>query len=231
MAVISPPDEVGRLSVLAVNLQDLGSLLVFTDAVALDDQSVACFGVHLHLRDRFEHPPFLLTWIGALGLFDANEEIVDIGAEVGTRRDHPEAECRMAHRVLSHTADTGIEATADTLSMLIHELAAGMFGLIAVLDPGESERWVAATVESTSIEDLVVDSLSELLGLAEVDDLVLCDFRVTTGEGPFTVNLEAGGVPADEVQPEGPPIKAVTYHGLRAEETEDGWYGRVYFDV
>jgi SHS2 domain-containing protein len=137
----------------------------------------------------------------------------------------------MAHRVLSHTADTGIEATADTLSMLIHELAAGMFGLIAVLDPGESERWVAATVESTSIEDLVVDSLSELLGLAEVDDLVLCDFRVTIGEGPFTVNLEAGGVPTEGVQSEGPPIKAVTYHGLRAEETEDGWYGRVYFDV
>ena len=136
----------------------------------------------------------------------------------------------MAHRVLSHTADSGIEATADTLSMLIHELAAGMFGLIAVLDPGESERWVTATVESTSIEDLVVDSLSELLGLAEVDDLVLCDFRVTIGEG-LTANIEAGGVPAEEIQPEGPPIKAVTYHGLRAEETEDGWYGRVYFDV
>jgi hypothetical protein len=53
MAVIGPPDEVWRLSVLAVNLQDLSILLVLTYAVAFDDQSVAWFGVHLHLRLRF----------------------------------------------------------------------------------------------------------------------------------------------------------------------------------
>jgi hypothetical protein len=50
MTVIRPPDEERRLSVLAVNLQDLGVLVVFANTVAPYDQSVPWFGVHLHLR-------------------------------------------------------------------------------------------------------------------------------------------------------------------------------------
>lgn len=139
----------------------------------------------------------------------------------------------MAHRVLSHTADTGIEATADSLPALLHELAEGMFGLIAVLEPGEARRRVTLKVESPDPADLVVDALSELVYHSEIEDLVFCDFRVEledNGEG-LAVTVEAGGVPVADVDPEGPPIKAVTYHDLVVEEREDGWYARVYFDV
>ncbi|MGH8872862.1 MAG: archease [Acidimicrobiia bacterium] len=137
----------------------------------------------------------------------------------------------MPHRVLSHTADTGIEATADSLSMLIRELAAGMFGLMARIDPAAAERWIDTRIESPTVEDLVVDTLSELLWLSEVEDLLLCDFRVTADEAPYLAIVEAGGVPVGTVQAVGPPIKAVTYHELFIDRAEDGWYGRVYFDV
>jgi SHS2 domain-containing protein len=139
----------------------------------------------------------------------------------------------MAHRVLSHTADTGIEATAGSLPDLLHELAEGMFGLIAVVEPGAARRWVALKVESPDPGELVVDTLSELVYHSEIEDLVFCDFRVEEeedGEG-LAVTVEAGGLPVGEVDPDGPPIKAVTYHDLVVEEREDGWYARVYFDV
>jgi SHS2 domain-containing protein len=45
------------------------------------------------------------------------------------------------------------------------------------------------------------------------------------------IDVEAGGVPTPAVQAEGPPIKAVTYHGLVVEERDGGWFARVYFDV
>ena len=137
----------------------------------------------------------------------------------------------MPYRVLSHTADTGIEATGDSLASLIEELATGMFGLVATIEPMAAERWTKFSVESPSLEDLVVDTLSELVYLSETEDLVFCAFSVDLSPGALAVTMEAGGVPVAAVEPSGPPIKAVTYHRLVVEEREDGWYGRVYFDV
>ena len=137
----------------------------------------------------------------------------------------------MSYRVLSHTADTGIEATGDSLPSLVVELATGMFSLVATIEPSAAVRWTKVRVESATLEDLVVDTLSELVYLSEIEDLVFCTFRVDLSPGAFSVTLEAGGVPVAAIEPSGPPIKAVTYHRLVVEEREDGWYGRVYFDV
>jgi SHS2 domain-containing protein len=137
----------------------------------------------------------------------------------------------MPHRVLSHTADTGIEATGHSLASLIEELATGMFGLVATIEPSAAETWTKFDVESPTLEDLVVDTLSELVYLSEIEDLVFCAFRVELSPGSLGVTMEAGGVPVAAVEPSGPPIKAVTYHRLVVEERAEGWYGRAYFDV
>jgi SHS2 domain-containing protein len=137
----------------------------------------------------------------------------------------------MPYRVLSHTADTGIEATGASLASLIEEMATGMFSLVATIEPSAAERWTKVSVESPTPGDLVVDSLSELIYLSETEDLVFCAFRVELSPGALAVTLESGGIPVAAVVPTGPPIKAVTYHRLVVEEREEGWYGRVYFDV
>jgi SHS2 domain-containing protein len=137
----------------------------------------------------------------------------------------------MPHNVLSHTADTGLEATAPTLAALIAELAAGMFGLIAQVRPDSTLRWVELAVQSPTPEDLAVDVLSTLLWHSEVDDILFSAFEVRQPQDALEVTVRAGGAPTKEVESMGPPIKAVTYHGLVIEEREGGWYGRVYFDV
>lgn len=136
----------------------------------------------------------------------------------------------LPHTVLSHTADTGIEALADSLADLVHDLAVGMFGLMAKMDPCRPVRQIEANVEAGSDEDLVVDVLSELLYRSEVEDLFLCGFDVKM-TGPNNVHVSAGGVDAESVELIGPPIKAVTYHDITVSRTDHGWYGRVYFDV
>ncbi|HSJ27172.1 MAG TPA: archease, partial [Acidimicrobiia bacterium] len=85
----------------------------------------------------------------------------------------------MTYRLLSHTADTGVEATAPGLDTLLAELAAGMFASMASPNPGSTARWIATRVESATVDDLVVDVLSELLGRAEVEDLLLCEFEIS----------------------------------------------------
>ena len=137
----------------------------------------------------------------------------------------------MAFGVLSHTADTGIEATADSLADIIGELCAAMFGLIAPVEPSAARRWVGVNVVAQRIEGLVVDTLSELLYHAEVEDLIFGAFRVLMNSDDLEVSVKAGGLSVDAVESVGPPIKAVTYHDLVVAQRGDGWYGRVYFDV
>ncbi len=136
----------------------------------------------------------------------------------------------MAHTTLSHTADTGIEATAPTLHALIEELATGMFELMATVDPCPASTEVETAVTASTIDDLVVDALSDLIYLAETEDLHLCRFEVT-GNGKTTVRIRASGTPISGIDASGPPIKAVTYHRLEVSERDQGWYARVYFDV
>jgi SHS2 domain-containing protein len=137
----------------------------------------------------------------------------------------------MPYRVLSHTADTGIEATADSLPALIGDLATGMFGLMAEVAPDSAERWIELRVESSTEEDLAVDALSALLYHSEVEDLLFCAFQVEKEPDALALKVRAGGIPVEVVESSGPPIKAVTYHDLVVEERDGGWYGRMYFDV
>ncbi len=71
----------------------------------------------------------------------------------------------MPYEVLSHTAESGIEATADTLPELIGVLATGMFELMAPVQPGKDgvaqdgavDVEVEVEVDATTVEDLVVE--------------------------------------------------------------------------
>ena len=134
------------------------------------------------------------------------------------------------YRVLSHTADTGIEASAPTLSELVELLAFGMFDLmfdLESLDPVES---FTVSVEASSIDDLVVDILSELLYRSEAEEVVPCAFAAAIRD-MTSVSVRTEGVPLEHAELRGPPIKAVTYHQLAVTRSNGQWDGRVIFDV
>lgn len=136
----------------------------------------------------------------------------------------------MPYQILSHTADTGIEATGNTFPDLVRDLAAGMFGLMAAPEAMPEGPEIEADVSGTTPEELVVDLLSELLYQSEVEELILGDFEVEM-LGEQRLKVKAHGIPLSKVELTGPPIKAVTYHDVTISKTDEGWYGRVYFDV
>jgi SHS2 domain-containing protein len=77
--------------------------------------------------------------------------------------------------------------------------------------------------------DLLVAVLSELLYRSEVDGLAFGDFQVRADDDRPVVR--ARGYPVESLEVQGPPIKAVTYHELRCEPTDEGWVAQVIFDV
>jgi SHS2 domain-containing protein len=134
------------------------------------------------------------------------------------------------YEVLAHTADTGIIAYGDTLPMVFEHAAYGMFDLmydLGTLSSG-ADRRVAASAETTA--DLLVAWLSELLAVAEIEDLAFWSFTVDRlAEG--RVQGSGTGAPAAGLELRGPPVKAVTYHDLTVCHGREGWWARVIFDV
>lgn len=136
----------------------------------------------------------------------------------------------MAYEVLSHTADTGLAATGSSLGELISELAEGMFGLLAAEGGHTEGESIEISVSAETPEDLVVDVLSHLLYVSEVQNVLLWGFE-TTMDDRHTARVLAHSTPFEIANVEGPAIKAVTYHDLEVSENDDGWRARVYFDV
>lgn len=130
---------------------------------------------------------------------------------------------------VSHTADTGIITRADSLETVIANAAFAMFDLMYSLDEAEPGASIEMEVAVADPHDLLVAVLSELLYRSEVDEIALADIEVLPGVDRVIARGRA--IPTRSLELRGPPIKAVTYHGLVCERAEDGWIARVVFDV
>jgi len=136
------------------------------------------------------------------------------------------------YRVLSHTADTGIEATADSFETVVATAAIGMFELmydLATMTP--TVEIVASVALADDLTETMVDALSELLYLAEAGDLLCTEVAVSRSD-ETELHLVAAAASSAGVELRGAPVKAVTYHDVVVAEVEPGrWTARVYFDT
>lgn len=130
-----------------------------------------------------------------------------------------------------HTADVGIHAYGSTLAELFENAAFGMFSLVADLDtvtPGMDRE---IEIESNSLENLLLDWLRELLFLHETQDLIFTDFSVNE-ISTASLRATARGGALERARTETlREIKAVTYHGLKIQKHEKGWYATILFDI
>jgi len=134
-------------------------------------------------------------------------------------------------RTIEHTADIGIEVEACSLEDLFAGAATGMFSLIvdpATVLPG-APREVA--LEAGDLEELLFKWLNELLYLLGAEGLLVSRIRVHRVEG-LRIEASVWGEPADPTRHQAlEEIKAATYHDMRVEHREDGWFARIIFDV
>jgi len=135
------------------------------------------------------------------------------------------------HELFEHTADLGLRARSADLNALFAE--AGLAFSSATVDDlrrVEPRQRVAIELTGQDEADLLFDFLNELLFIFETRRLVFCDFTVNVRQGGLTA--EARGEPFDEARHGGGhEIKAITYHRLRVERTDDGWLAEVIVDI
>ena len=133
------------------------------------------------------------------------------------------------HEPFEHTADTGFRVFAPSVEELFEESAVALFEVMyprPTLEPNSSFSVVST---GSSFSELLVAWLSDLLWLAESEHVALT--RFTIDEITLTeVRGRVSGVDLDVVELHGPPVKAVTYHGLDIRN-DDGWQATVILDV
>jgi SHS2 domain-containing protein len=132
--------------------------------------------------------------------------------------------------VASHTADTAIDVRADSLGELFEWAMRAMCTLMYDLDSLVVQTEREVEIEASSLEELLVDVLSEVLWWSEAEDSIPCSFAADV-VATDRIRIRVGGADQDPVRLVGAPIKAVTYHELAVTEAPPGWSAHVVFDV
>ena len=135
------------------------------------------------------------------------------------------------YTVFEHTADVGIEVTADSRENLFVNSALAMTDIMFDgLPDGTSESRLVMVVGDNS-EELLIAWLNELLYIYCVERLVFTMFSdIKLTESMFMVRAHGERVDFDKHRME-MEIKAATYHGFSIEPDGDKLKARIIFDV
>jgi SHS2 domain-containing protein len=135
------------------------------------------------------------------------------------------------HETFDHTADLGLRIRAATLDELFAEAAEAMFAAIVedLRTVAQAQR-VEVTLPADDREYLLFDWLKALLYHFDAEHLLFSRFEVHVGDGGL--KGVAWGEPLDRSRHElCHEVKAITYHGLRVEQTADGWLAEIIVDI
>lgn len=161
--------------------------------------------------------------------------------------------------LFDHTADLGLRVTADTLEELFAEAGQGLLSIL-VVNPQAVQPVLSRQIElaADDLGWLLFDWLSELLFAFDTEKLLLRQFEIEIQGGGAQAgqSADASAVSTVSVAGQSPPtpvwrlralcrgevcdpqrhtldheVKAITYHGLRVENTGQEWKAEVIVDI
>ena len=133
--------------------------------------------------------------------------------------------------VLDHTADIGLIVYGEDLKALFENAGEAFFHLITDLKKVRRRIERRIHIERESLDRLMVDWLSELLYLHEVENLLFKGFKVES-VGEEGLRAIVRGEPFQEgVHVIKTVVKAVTYHQIEVRQKNGRWRAQIIFDL
>ncbi len=136
---------------------------------------------------------------------------------------------RMSFEEISHTADVKIRVYAPTLEALFSET---FKALMQVMYGTNRARGILREIriESSDVESLLADFLSDVLFVSEVESLVFSDACISIDGLRLTAELT--GEPFDPLRHSGgSEVKGISYSGLAITHEVNGYMLDIIFDV
>ncbi|MBA7465534.1 Protein archease [subsurface metagenome] len=135
----------------------------------------------------------------------------------------------MSFEELDHTADVLMRVRGATLSEIFSDAGRAMFHVM--YGPCEDrgiERQIS--LEAENLESLLIDYLSELLFITDVENTVFCTFDVDIQGTRLVAALR--GEPFDPARHSaGTLIKGISYFGLEIVKKEEAYVVEIIFDI
>ncbi len=133
--------------------------------------------------------------------------------------------------ILDHTADIGIIVYGEDLKSLFENAGEAFFHLITDLKKVRLRTERKIEIGGESLERLMVDWLSELLYLHDVENLLFKRFNVeSVGEEGLKAKVK-GEFFQEGVHVIKTGVKAVTYHQLEVRQEKEGWRAQIILDL
>ena len=133
--------------------------------------------------------------------------------------------------ILDHTADIGLIVYGENLRVLYENAGEAFFHIITDLRKVRRRVEKRIDIKGESLDRLMVDWLSELLYLHDVESLLFKGFKVdSVGEGGLKAIVK--GEPFQEgVHVIKTQVKAVTYHRIEVRQENGRWRAQVILDL
>jgi len=132
-------------------------------------------------------------------------------------------------KIYEHTADIGIIAFGKTKEELYENCAYGMFSILADLSNVKCSKRIRVSVSGRDYDEMLVNSLSELLFCFTGRGLLLKRFKTEILKN--NVSIFAWGEELNSSHILKMEIKTVTYHNLKIKKRGNEWIAQVIFDV
>ncbi|MBI6546343.1 MAG: archease [Cyanobacteria bacterium NC_groundwater_1444_Ag_S-0.65um_54_12] len=132
--------------------------------------------------------------------------------------------------ILEHPADIGVAFWAPELSGAFLTAAQGLVSLLGGCESLPQTRSVAIHVEGSDRLELLYNWLSEILYYFDGEDFLLSRCQIKQLD-EHSLDAECTGVSPPTSTEDTYDVKAITYHQLALDRSDDGWRGRFYVDI
>ncbi|MCP4104433.1 MAG: archease [Desulfobacteraceae bacterium] len=137
----------------------------------------------------------------------------------------------MKYKLTDHTADFGIHVFGTDLQELFSNAAFAMFDIITDIGAIKGTDKEKIHVTGDDWPDLMVNWLREMLFLWAGRELLVKQVDIVSiSEYQLTAAISADPYDPD-CHPVNSEIKAVTYHRIQVDTTDEGWESKIIFDV
>jgi SHS2 domain-containing protein len=135
------------------------------------------------------------------------------------------------YEIFEHTADLGLRVTAPDLIGLFAEAGRGLASMmVANLDAVQPVEERKLEVEGADADYLLFDWLTELLYIFDTERLLLTSFDLQIDQAGLRAVCRGEKLDPARHRLEH-EVKAITYHHLKVEQTNEGWQAEVIVDI
>jgi len=135
------------------------------------------------------------------------------------------------YELIDHTGDLGIVVYGFDLPDLFRNAGWAFFDIVTDLSTVQERIERPIEVSGEGFEQLLINWLSELLYIHEVEGLLFTSFRIDELDTDHLKGVALGEVFDPERHVINTSIKAVTYHQIEVTQADGTWKGRVIFDL